>query len=79
MQLESVPTAGYGWQITECPQEVTVVVRTVTPQGAAMGGSAVETFVFRADGPGTYDVSLCLKRPWEREPIDTRTYRIRVG
>ena len=45
---------------------------------AASGAPGVHLYTVRANKPGTYTLRFALKRPWETEPIETRTVTLTV-
>ena len=45
---------------------------------AAPGAPGVHLYTIRANKPGTYTLRFALKRPWETEPIETRTVTLTV-
>ena len=81
LRLEAIVGTGYGWQI----------VRDASPQLKAVGnpkseasgntkegGMEIEVFQFLAHVPGSSDLELQYRRPWEKQVAPAKTYRLRV-
>jgi inhibitor of cysteine peptidase len=75
LTLESNPTTGYSWALTELDE--TVVIHTGDEYSMAessegiVGGGGVEVWRFAAVGPGTTTLRLEYVRPWEaNQPAD---------
>jgi predicted secreted protein len=79
LDLDAVPTAGYVWSVAELPAGVALVEDAVHPTSEAIGGGAKQTLVFRAESPGSYEVTLSYGRPWETEPERHEVVRIDVA
>ena len=74
VELESIPTAGYVWQVTDQPDFLEHVgdgMRATDPavqnQPGYTGGNHYLSFDFRATAPGAGTLSLVEGRPWELE------------
>ena len=61
-------TTGYLWEIASPPSGLKVHEHTVQPDLESFGGSGTDRFVVSADQPGSLDIKLELKRPWEDSP-----------
>ena len=77
LKLESNPTTGYGWQLTEdMDGSVASLEKTEYRQSEKaeemVGSGGYEYFYFRAGSPGSTYIVLNYARPWEEgvEPID---------
>lgn len=89
VELESIPTAGYVWQITHQPDFLELqaeATRATDPvhqnQQGFTGGNHYLSFDFKALGAGTGTLELVEGRPWELEageaPDDTFTLKVTV-
>lgn len=79
IELETVPTAGYVWQILEKPDFLALAAENTRPTNPALqslpgftGGNHYMSFDLKASAPGTGVVKLTEGRPWEteEEPMD---------
>jgi predicted secreted protein len=64
VDLESTPGSGAIWYYVPLPG-VTMLAREERKPSASIGGTLVQTFVFRAETAGTYVLNFELKRVWE--------------
>jgi len=78
IELESIPTAGYVWQIDQLPdflEQVGEATRPTDPdfqnQEGVTGGNHFMAFDLKATGPGTGTLRLIEGRPWELEAADS--------
>lgn len=78
IELESIPTAGYVWQIDQLPgflEHVGEATRPTDPdfqnQPGVTGGHHFMAFDLKATEPGTGTVRLIEGRPWELEAPDS--------
>ena len=90
VELESIPTAGYVWTVSDQPDFLTLVDENTRPtdpdfqnQPGVTGGSHFMAFDFKAVAPGTADLVLIEGRPWEIEageaPDNTYTLHLTVN
>ena len=84
MKLDSNPTTGYRWIVTY-PEGAENAIKNVgssfiMPRGddQRTGMPGVEILVFTAQEPGTYNLKLDYKRPWERIGIDSFNFTVVV-
>lgn len=72
--------SGYLWQVETVPPAIRALDDATAPpaQGDPPGTPQRRAFRFVADQAGDFEVVLALKRPWEGEPIERRTIRVRV-
>ncbi len=83
--LESNPTTGYSWQVSEVDRAVLAQVGEAEFQEAPIegeqmvGAGGVETLRFTA-GPGETTLTLEYRRPWEKDvdPLETFTVQVMV-
>lgn len=80
IELETIPTAGYVWQIVEIPDFLQVTGENTRATNPALqdlpgftGGNHYMSFDLTASATGTGVVKLTEGRPWEteEEPMDT--------
>jgi len=75
IELESNPSTGYGWVITEAglPSGVELVEEAyVAPDTDLVGAVGIQSFTFEATGPGAGVLRLEYLRPFEELPITER-------
>lgn len=84
VELIGVPTAGYVWEPKQVPAFLTrageATGDTVPEQrepGYA-GGNHWEVFMFAATGPGTGELVLEQRRPWETNEPANQTFRVTI-
>lgn len=72
--LQSIPTAGYVWQVTDAPEGLVLVEEAVRPTDPARqnqpgftGGNHWMDFTFEARTPLSGTLRLVEARPWELE------------
>ena len=84
VELVGVPTAGYTWQPGELPA---FVQRAGEAQGNTIaeqsqpgytGGNHWEVTMFVATAPGTGEIVMEQKRPWESNEAPVDTFRVTV-
>jgi len=84
IELVGVPTAGYVWQPSQMPDFITRAGEaggnTIPAQNQPgyAGGSHWEVLMFAATGPGTGELVLEQRRPWETEQPAADTFRITI-
>jgi|GEM_PF-578937 len=70
--LESNPTTGYQWQLTEpLEEEVLSLVKTEfqePEEDGLVGAAGEERWTFKAEGRGDTTIDFAYVRPWEEEP-----------
>jgi inhibitor of cysteine peptidase len=84
--LESNPTTGYSWQVTEVDEAVLKQVGEVefsssAPEGQQLvGAGGTETLRFEAQAAGQGTLTLAYHRSWEEgvEPLETFTVEVIV-
>ncbi len=83
--LESNPTTGYGWEVSEVDgavlaQEGEAQFQEAPTEGEqVVGAGGVQTFRFTAS-PGETTLTLVYRRPWEKDvdPLETFTVHVTV-
>lgn len=84
VELVGVPTAGYQWAPTEMPAFLTrageVSGNTVAAQSQPgyTGGNHWEVFMFSATAPGSGELVLEQRRPWETGQPASDTFRVTI-
>ena len=79
--LPANATTGYLWGAVEVPDVLDGVTDELVPAGSGRPGAGGEhRFRFVGAGSGSGDLTLVLRRPWERdtEAIDRFTVRVTV-
>jgi predicted secreted protein len=78
IDLEAIPGAGYMWELTQHPAGLEVVSQEVVSISKAIGGNSTQRFRLVANQPGSYSIVFELKRKWEKAPVKTSRFSIRV-
>jgi len=89
VELESIPTAGYIWQVADQPDFLLLKAEGTRPtdpdfqnQPGVTGGNHYLAFDFTAEAAGTAELRLVEGRPWELEaggePDGTFTVTVNV-
>lgn len=75
--LESVPSTGYTWEAhyDETMLQLKEKKFELHPS-SAIGGGGIENLVFIPVRAGETTVTMCYKRPWEKEPVEERHFLI---
>jgi predicted secreted protein len=84
VELVGVPTAGYQWTPTQMPAFLTRAGETTgnTTQAQSQpgftGGNHWEVLMFSATGPGTGELVIEQRRPWETTEPASDTFRVTI-
>ena len=77
--LESTPGTGAIWYAPAAPPHTTIESVDAIPAGRGIGGAVLQVFEFRADAPGTYELSFQLKREWETAVREERQVVMQIS
>lgn len=78
-RLEQQSSGGYLWSVGEVPEFLSEVVAGVEPvERAQPGRLRTAALALRATGPGSGQLVLVLRRPWESEPIEQRRINVQA-
>lgn len=84
VELVGVPTAGYVWTPAQLPAfitragDVTGNTTQAQSQPGFAGGNHWEVLMFSATGPGSGDLLIEQRRPWESNEAAADTFRITI-
>jgi len=84
VELVGVPTAGYVWQPAQVPAFITRAgeasgnTTQAQSQPGFTGGNHWEVLMFAATGPGSGELVLEQKRPWETTEPPNATFRVTI-
>jgi predicted secreted protein len=84
VELVGIPTAGYQWGPAQMPAFLTRAGDATGPTIAAQnqpgyaGGSHWEVLMFASTGPGTGELVLEQRRPWETNEPPAHTFRVTI-
>jgi predicted secreted protein len=84
VELVGVPTAGYVWQPAQMPAFLTRAGDASGPTISAQnqpgytGGNHWEVLMFAATGPGTGELVLEQRRPWETTEPPAHVFRVTI-
>lgn len=85
VELVGVPTAGYQWAPAQMPafltragEEITGPTIAAQNQPGFAGGNHWEVYTFAATSPGSGDLVVEQRRPWEHDGPATATFRVTI-
>jgi predicted secreted protein len=84
IELVGVPTAGYVWAPTQVPAfitragEATGNTTQAQSQPGFAGGNHWEVTMFSATEPGSGEIVMEQRRPWETEEPASQTFRVAI-
>lgn len=79
LRLEQQSGGGYLWSLADVPDFLSELPAEVEPVERALPGRArTAALALRATGPGSGDVVITLRRPWEAEPVEQRRIHVEV-
>ena len=75
-KLESNPSTGYGWQIRNVEEGITVDSEFITKSDLC-GAPGIQVLKIKAELAGTFRLMADYARPWEHcEPLETKRLEI---
>lgn len=84
VELVGVPTAGYVWAPSQVPEFLTRAgeasgnTTQAQNQPGFVGGNHWEVLMFAATGPGTGELVLEQRRPWETSEAPNQVFRVTI-
>ena len=82
ISLESNPTTGFGWQISEIEDPILQSMGEAEFQPSesneVVGAGGTETLRFKAISPGQTTLTLVYRRPWEDDVAPLETFLLNV-
>ena len=78
IELEGNPTTGYDWELQFDQDKIKDIDSQHVPATESVGGGGKRRFVLQAVKSGDLSVRAIYKRAWERDPIDEKTFKIRI-
>jgi predicted secreted protein len=78
IELESVPTAGYVWDV-ECGVNGVDLVAREQLSSPSVGGATIEKLVFSGTAASQGELVLSLGRSWESQPKEIIRIRVTIG
>ena len=76
LELAGNPTTGYIWQVLVDSQHLEVLSQEFEPGGEGVGAGGQEVIRFRALAAGEIEIACEYRRPWDKEPRDTRRFHV---
>ncbi|MFC1902551.1 protease inhibitor I42 family protein [Chloroflexota bacterium] len=80
--LGSNPTTGYSWQASHDETMVKLLSSDCemgeAAKEGAVGAGGTELFQFKALKAGKTEITLVYKRPWEKDTIDQKVFRVNI-
>ena len=77
--LDSNPTTGYRWEARFESPAISLVRRGFEPEKKWIGGGGREKFVFAVHGSGEVKLKMIYKRPWEKRPVKTKSFTVKIN
>ena len=78
--LDSLPTAGYKWTVEHDSSFLRLDNELyMTSKPEAIGGGSTEVFAFTPLRSGETEVIAIYKRPWEKNVMNKRIFRIQIS
>ncbi len=78
VELESMPTAGYGWTLSKTDSSIHLISQDTRAQSTGIGGAAVDVFLLEPSSPGNWDLEWRYGRPWEAKATQRHVVRVEV-
>lgn len=80
INLNSTPSTGYIWEISELPGGIIPLGSFIDQQQGenTAGGSSTQVFRFTAPFAGEFKITFVLKRSWESEATQTHMVLVKV-
>ena len=79
LELAGNPTTGYTWQISADSQHLELLGQKFEAGGEGVGAGGREVFHFRTLATGDTEIACEYRRPWDKEPRDTRRCRVTIS
>jgi len=80
ISLGSVPTTGYIWEAKFDGDMIKLKDKSFkASEPPTIGGGGTETFTFVPIVSGETVITMILKRSWEKEAREERTFRIKIS
>ena len=76
LALAGNPTTGYAWQVHSEGQVLDLLGQEFEPGGKGVGAGGLEVFRFRALAPGATEIVCEYRRPWEKESLESKRFRV---
>lgn len=76
--LEEPGATGYVWTIAGLPAGLALLADEYEPAGASMGAAGIRRFRLRPSAAGQFEIRLELRRPWERQAREERSFTVCV-
>lgn len=77
--LPEIRTAGYHWVIAEKGEPMLkLLLETMTPSPAGVGGSGKRLWRFRAVSAGETELKFEYRRPWQESEEPARAFSLKV-
>lgn len=79
ISFESIPSAGYTWLIEYDSKMIDFhIPKMFIFDPSKIGGIGQEIFEFEAKQPGVTQIKAKYQREWEKTPLETKIFRIRI-
>ncbi len=81
MKLQSNPTTGYDWEVTQEPElfEITSEYITDAKDSEMAGAGGTQVYTLKPLQKGTAEVCFTYKRSWEEEADSVLSYTLKVS
>jgi predicted secreted protein len=71
-------TTGYRWDLTERPDEISLISDEMRAGGVAPGSAGTQHFRLAAESGGRFSLEFSYRRPWEDASADERRIEVQV-
>jgi len=78
IRLPESPTTGYRWALEQFDAGILTSLSRDYAPAEAIGGSGEAAFAFKAEKPGSTQITLKLWREWEGERSVTERFEIKI-
>ena len=78
IHLPANPSTGYGWHALYDSASIELVSQRFDRGAPNIGSGGEDVLTFRAVGQGRADVTLELRRPWEKGSRESRRYEVTI-
>ena len=81
VRLQANPSTGYSWSVIGDPAPLSFVSsknETAQQNQPRTGAPGMQVLRFKANVPGTVELTLGYRRPWEKETAPAKTFKIHV-
>ncbi len=79
LKLEALPSAGYEWRVEIDEAKADVHELSAEMASEAFGAGSAQRFRIEPHTSGRTTIRLIYGRPWEADPVETRTVELSIS